>query len=358
MKIPTTPLIIAATIAIAIGPLFVGFFGPASDARWLLARAANEYQDGKPDQARKTLEKAAATSQDIFVDADFWKLRFQMTFDKKTVAEADVQTLYESSVASLSGMESTRKNAVLEFLAALFKEHGRLDLAVGLLEANLPPIAKRPPLLNNDLAYFRALAKKDLDIALQEIDAALKVEVNPGFLDTKGWVLHGLRKDELAWKFANESVKRQYDALGEIRGLFEPGPSDTKIGVQTTKVDLPSTTSEPSKPDKTSESETAQSDPAGEPEAKESDSETQKIEPSQELTKELSKALLAVNKLDEIKKKFPSSEHIKLERLARTLAVLRFHRACILDELGRGEEAEIDYDWLDRFGFSDVRLLD
>jgi hypothetical protein len=57
MKIPTTPLIIAATIAIAIGPLFVGFFGPASDARWLLARAANEYQDGKPDQARKTLEK-------------------------------------------------------------------------------------------------------------------------------------------------------------------------------------------------------------------------------------------------------------------------------------------------------------
>jgi hypothetical protein len=153
-------------------------------------------------------------------------------------------------------------------------------------------------------------------------------------------------------------VKRQYDALGEIRGLFEPGPSDTKIGVQTTKVDLPSTTSEPSKPDKTSESETAQSDPAGEPEAKESDSETQKIEPSQELTKELSKALLVVNKLDEIKKKFPSSEHIKLERLARTLAVLRFHRACILDELGRGEEAEIDYDWLDRFGFSDVRLLD
>jgi hypothetical protein len=197
-----------------------------------------------------------------------------------------------------------------------------------------------------------------LDIALQEIDAALKVQVEAGYLDTKAWVLHGLRKDELAWKFANESVKRHYQSLGEIRRLFEPGPNDDTQTAKATQVDVASPSSDVSKPIDAEESASVPSEPIEATETPTADSEPQKVESAQEPTKEPEKAVLAVNKLDEIKKKFPSSEHFKLERTARTLAVLRFHRACILDELGRTEEAEIDYAWLDRFGFSDVRLLD
>jgi hypothetical protein len=37
--------------------------------------------------------------------------------------------------------------------------------------------------------------------------------------------------------------------------------------------------------------------------------------------------------------------------------VVRFHRACILDEVGRTDESELDYRWLDQFGFTEPEKL-
>ena len=45
------------------------------------------------------------------------------------------------------------------------------------------------------------------------------------------------------------------------------------------------------------------------------------------------------------------------EALARRVASLRFHRACILDELGLTEQSELDYAWLDSFGFHETDKL-
>jgi hypothetical protein len=38
--------------------------------------------------------------------------------------------------------------------------------------------------------------------------------------------------------------------------------------------------------------------------------------------------------------------------LLHTTAVLRYHRACILEDLNKMDEAQKDYFWLDEFGYS------
>jgi hypothetical protein len=63
------------------------------------------------------------------------------------------------------------------------------------------------------------------------------------------------------------------------------------------------------------------------------------------------------NRLDELKLRFPYINPFELDELTGKIAALRFHRACILDELGRNEESELDYAWLDRFGFVETENL-
>jgi hypothetical protein len=64
-----------------------------------------------------------------------------------------------------------------------------------------------------------------------------------------------------------------------------------------------------------------------------------------------------LGRLDELKKEFSYLRPIELELEAKRIAVVRFHRACILDELGQTEKSELDYRWLDQFGFTEPEKL-
>lgn len=327
-----TLFIVLATCAVAFGPFCTGFFGPASYARWMLAQAANEYQNEKPDQAEKTITKALNASNEIAGDPEFWILRFQMVFDKEKPDAIAVSALFDDAMDTIPTLEEDRKIYAAMLVAELFRTNQHTDLAIDILQTCFPPLEKRTSVANNSLAYFRSLQMKGLDVALKEINAAVEANPNvPEFLDTKAWVLHGLNRNEVAIKFANESISRTYDLLKKEFSNEKDGKDFYQLFEPDTAKQSPSVENPPTEP--------------------ESESEDSKVGEKIEVE-------IVDDPLDKIRKRFPRSDQIAVEALAKKIAVLRFHRACILDDLGQTEESEIDYAWLDRFGFSDTKKLE
>jgi hypothetical protein len=321
-----TWFVVLATCVVAFGPLCTGFFGPASYARWMLAQAANEYENEQPDQAEETLAKALSASNEIAGDPEFWILRFKLVFGKEKADALAVSALFDEAIAAIPTLEEDRQTYAARIVAELFRTNKRTDLAVDILQTCFPPLEKRSSVANNELAYFRSLQMKELDVALKEINAAVAADPNvPEFLDTKAWVLHGLNRNEVAIKFVNESISQSYELL---KKEFS-NPKDGKDFCQLFE------------PDTTTQSPSVENPPVA-PESVDSKVGVEKIE----------------DPLAMIRKRFPLSNRNAVDTLAKKIAVLRFHRACILDDLGRTEESEVDYAWLDRFGFSDTKKLE
>jgi hypothetical protein len=399
MRKPGNFLIILATIALALGPLCIYFVGPSAQSRWVLAQAANEYQDGHLELASKTLERALAISQDITADPQYWKLRFQMLFDnsdaKNDASKASIaESLCQESADAISKLEEERLPAAIA-VGTLFENYDRIDLAIELLEKTHPNIEQRPTVINNGLAYYRSLDKKRLDVALQEINQAIKQAVAAGesdlyqLYDTKAWVLHGLRQNQLAFKFADRSVREAYDSMRNMRDILEPDPiaSDWALKMAMQRVQAQKTgptskeVSSPNPPAQSSDSsqdsafqdsdertsvpllpDAPSDEPSGQEEPTQSESAIQTPEPSfrHSLSMAISKVVPSLNGVDRMehaKSKLRPSELYEFERAARQMAILRFHRACILEDLGLIDEAEIDYSWLDRFGFTQTQNL-
>ena len=332
MKKHLTKVIIVAVCALALGPLFAGFFGPAWRARWMLAWAANEYQNGHPDEAETTLRRASDLSSELATDPEFWKLRFEFVFNKEKPRSEAIKKLFDESVSQISRLAKPQQPVLAAFVTNMFQLNRETDLAIELLESHLPPISQRVANDNNAIAYFRSLAKKKLEIALQEIDTALVADgtQNEMFLDTKAWVLHGLKEDAKALPFANEALKKLYstiERLGNVR------PADRRE-FQTW---LYSDTFE-----KTNNNDSEiENDSGG------------KIIDSNVSTKNISQ----LNRLEALKLRYPYVSPSGIDEIAKTIAAFRFHRACILDELGRTEESDRDYAWLDNFGFTETNKL-
>ena len=66
-------MILAAAIGLPVGPVIADYFGPATTARWMLAKAANEFDQGNVVEAQKLLEDAYKKSPDIAADRNFLK---------------------------------------------------------------------------------------------------------------------------------------------------------------------------------------------------------------------------------------------------------------------------------------------
>jgi len=310
MKNQLAPFIILSVCALALGPLCAGFFGPEWRARWMLALAANQFQDEQFDEAEKTLQSAAQLSTDLTTDPEFWILKLEIDLKKKNGSQ-DFQPL-SKEVQSLIAKSPTANRANLaNFVGGLLHQRHQNELAVEILEKFLPPISQRTANENNSIAYFRSKTKKGLEIALREIDAALVADGNmqPEFLDTKAWVLHGLNRNELALTFIQQAIKNEDGAIGKLKGMNEKD----RIELQKRLFAAPST---------------------------------------QEASTSTAK-----NKLEDLTKHLSDYPSKPLEALARRVASLRFHRACILDELGLTEESELDYAWLDGFGFQETDKL-
>ena len=310
MKKYLTAVIIVAVCTLALGPLCTGFLGPAWRARWMLAWAANEYQNGHLDEAEKTLRGASELSSEIATDPEFWKLKFEIVFNKKKPSVEAVSGLFEESASQISAAPKLQQANLATYVAEMFRLNRENDRAVEILDRFYPPFLKREAAENNMIAYLRSLTKKGLETALMEIDAALVADgkSREEFLDTKAWVLHGLDRDELALPFAEEAIKKlrsRNEQPGNIR------PADRLAFHDQLFLDV------------VASDETAD----------------------------------VPNRLEELKKRFSYVNPMEIEGLARKIAALRFHRACILDELGQTKESDLDYAWLDAFGFTETDKL-
>ena len=308
MKNQLTPVIIVAVCALALGPLCTGFFGPEWRAKWLLASAANQFQNEQFDEAESTLERAADLSADLANDPEFWMLRFEILANKKNPSQEFLSRLYEESISRIANEPAANQANLAHAVGSLFHQCHQNQFAVELLEKFFPPISKRTPNENNSLAYFRSKTKKGLETALLEIDAALVKDGNSQveFLDTKAWILHGLNRNEIALTFVQEAIRKKKESVGKLDDAAANLLQEWLFAASVV--------------------------PA---------SETASVS----------------NKLEELKKLLPAYDPRGLGYLARGVAALRFHRACILDELGRIEDAEIDYAWLDSFGFQETDKL-
>ena len=310
MKKYLTAVIIVAVCTLALGPLCTGFLGPAWRARWMLAWAANEYQNGHLGEAEKTLRGASELSSEIATDPEFWKLKFEIVFNKKKPSVEAVSGLFEESASQISAAPKPQQANLATYVAEMFRLNRENDRAVEILDRFYPPFLKREAAENNMIAYLRSLTKKGLETALMEIDAALVADgkSREEFLDTKAWVLHGLDRDELALPFAEEAIKKLHsrnEQPGNIR------PADRLAFHDLLFLDV------------VASDETAD----------------------------------VPNRLEELKKRFSYVNPLEIEGIARKIAALRFHRACILDELGRTKESDLDYAWLDAFGFTETDKL-
>ena len=310
MKKYLSTIIIVAVCALALGPLFAGFLGPAWRARWLLAWAANEYQNGQIDEAEKTLRRAVELSSELATDPEFWKLKFEIVFSKEKPSVEAISGLFEESASRISAAPKLQQANIATYVAEMFRLSRETDLAVDILDRFYPPLLEREASENNTIAYFRSLTKKGLETALLEIDAALVADgkSREEYLDTKAWVLHGLDRDVLALPFAEAAIKK----LNSQEERFNNVRQADRIAFQNMLF---------------------------------SD-----VVASEEIA-------IVSSRLDEVKKRFSYVNSMEIEGLARKIAALRFHRACILDELGRTEESELDYAWLDSFGFTETDKL-
>ncbi len=341
MKSYRTPIMIIAVCAIALGPLFSGFFGPDGRARWLLAWAANAYQNGDPDNAERTLERASELSSAIATDEEFWNLKFDLVFNKEKRSQEDIAKLFKESMALILKVPKPRQAKTATDVAQRFHLKKLNDQAVELMETFYAPLAERKAGENNDLAYFRSLAKKKLDTALKEIDAALIADgtSRKEFLDTKAWVLHGLKRDEEALRFADEAIVK---LAAEFKKILPASDQKTFLAMFFPEFEK-----------KTDEVKNAKPDIAN-PDTASYESGVLKKEFDSVAAAKTDELLRGTNRLEVLKDLCPHINPIAIDALARQVASLRYHRACILDELGRSVESDLDYAWLDQFGYANT----
>jgi len=314
MKKYLTPIIVAAVCLLAFGPLLPSFFGPEWRAKWILAQAANEYLDGNPEKADESLKRAELLSDKLAIETEYWDLKFDLVFNKEKPTPEAISSLFEDSVALISRTPAELQPDIAIFVGERFHLRRENEFAVRMMERFFPAIPKRDANENNSLAYFRALTKKGLGTALEEVDAALVADgtSRTEFLDTKAWVLHGLGRDKEALPFIEESLKKIHSQLKQFEGISKSDRSRfEELFIAEVEDAVENNSPE---------------NPPG-------------------------------SRLDELKKEFPYFRPIDLELQAKRIAAVRFHRACILDELGRTEESELDYRWLDRFGFTEPDKL-
>ncbi|MFM8400330.1 MAG: tetratricopeptide repeat protein, partial [Pirellula sp.] len=171
----------------------------------------NEFDRGNVTQAQKILEAAFAKSPDLIEDKDFLRQVDRIETDGKADGASNLlTTLLEEKMRRIKDPDDRAETAFM--FSSLISNRKQFDKAVQILSENLPEQAKRTPTQNNQIAYMRALAGTDLELALSEIDAAIEVQENDSFLDTKGWVLHRLGRNDEALEVMDKALAKLTEA--------------------------------------------------------------------------------------------------------------------------------------------------
>ena len=371
-----TTIVLLVPIGLVAGPVL--WAGMRSEvAHWYLAAAANAIELGKGD-ADKALESARAWDPEVGKLQDFWSVRLRQLKSQGDVSMLEV----------LKEVPEERKQEIAERLARQYGIKGDFALAAEVMrvllgeraEGNViywdimvsqaleeeggakaiqvlqEAIAANPenaplriilarqfalilsdrdefgPALEayklwfgekhdrdvttlNALAYGRALANVELDQALNDINEALSYQPDdPDLRDTRAWVYYQLGRYDEAFADADFSVKAK------------ESPS-LKGWVQRL-------------------SEWVQTEAAASSSISPSAEEAAEKQPSTEVVAEPppSEGEPPIVMLD------PPKSYLTPRNTSITtwsLGVVRYHRAKILEKLGRIEEAEVDWKWIE-----------
>jgi tetratricopeptide (TPR) repeat protein len=311
------------------------YFGPATTARWMLAKAANEFDQGNVVEAQKLLEDAYKKSPDIAADRNFLRQldRVEANNDSSAVSSFYVD-LWEQRIGRIEN-PAIRSEAAFA-ISSLLSNRKKFDDAARILNVNLPPIEERTAVQNNQMAYMRALAGKELEQALVEIDMAIKTAENESFLDTKGWVLHRMGRNEEALVVMDKSLAKLTEAWNSNpkleRCLVRIEELQAQSAAATPPSDMPSDNTESANP----AAENAPPEPAAAEPAVSSRTKGWGVDALLEEFPELSRGL-------------PETLEI--------YATLRYHRMRICEALGKTQEVARETAWLHAFSKKELDEL-
>jgi len=314
-------MILAAAIGLPVGPVIADYFGPATTARWMLAKAANEFDQGNVVEAQKLLEDAYKKSPDIAADRNFLRQLDRVEANNESSAVSSFYVdLWEQRIGQIEN-PAIRSEAAFA-ISSLLSNRKKFDDAARILNVNLPPLEERTAVQNNQMAYMRALAGKDLEQALIEIDTAIKTAENESFLDTKGWVLHRMGRNEEALVVMDKSLAK----------LTEAWSANPKLERCLVRI------------------EELQAQPAVEPAA---------AEPSNAESVAAGSAVSSRTKgwgVDALLEEFPELSRGLPETL-EIYATLRYHRLRICEALGKTQEVAREAAWLHAFSKKELDEL-
>ena len=337
-------MILAAAIGLPVGPVIADYFGPATTARWMLAKAATEFDQGNVVEAQKLLEDAYKKSPDIAADRNFLRQldRVEANNDSSAVSSFYVD-LWEQRIGRIEN-PAIRSEAAFA-ISSLLSNRKKFDDAARILNVNLPPLEERTAVQNNQMAYMRALAGKDLEQALVEIDMAIKTAENESFLDTKGWVLHRMGRNEEALVVMDKSLAKLTEAWSSNPKLERCLARIEELQAQSAAATLPTDMPSDMSSDNTESANTAIENAPPEPVA----AEPVAAEP----------AVSSRTKgwgVDALLEEFPELSRGLPETL-EIYATLRYHRMRICEALGKTQEVARETAWLHAFSKKELDEL-
>jgi tetratricopeptide (TPR) repeat protein len=255
-------LIVLATLSLVFAPVTADQFR-LEVARWLLASATNNVPNDL-QMAEERVEQATQWADDITDLRDFWLYKTQraiaearaerlgfelspsdaspeqplteLTMEDQPQLTQDADAAQDSGAAQqaaamapqalpptppgdVSGViqQAIARNPANYTLGLIYASNQLFESAlfaeaVEVMEVSCVGSLRKNPGLLNQLAYFRALASIELDIALRDINEALSsMPDNDALRDTRAWVLFQMGKPLEALpdaNFAVESISR------------------------------------------------------------------------------------------------------------------------------------------------------
>jgi len=269
-------------------------------ARWLLAAADNaldkskDIGDGWKLEAQALLDRAEASDPTIKNSLEFARVDFRLHPEEVELAIKLVLSVDPANQAHAANVLSEMRLEMRDF-----------DAAYRILVAGYPGEAARTAAQRNNLAYYAALANRELEPALVDIEKALAEKKSDlyekaMYLDTKAWVLFRLKRYDDALAAIDLSMADYAKNLEE---------TPYKPAVRAVFHDLFN-----QKPPFVKRSETDKAEPL------------EKFQP-------------------------------EIQQIVKLIVVTHYHRAEILKNLGETEEADLENAWLRDRGFNHFEHL-
>lgn len=188
-------IVVLACVALVVVPVFL----PGEVARWYIAAGARSLEAGDEESAQRLFKKAAAWDPDSNASKDYYWAQLQ----RRGLSPQERFRF----IRDLLNQYSDNSGPAL-FFGDEFAWQGEFELAQACVKLGLPSKELADPTLLNQRAYFFALAGKELETALRDIEKAKKlVPGEPALEDTHAWVLHQMGRDLEALGYANIAIK-------------------------------------------------------------------------------------------------------------------------------------------------------